>query len=91
MPANIKALMNLVIAYLLKILNLGGLWGYVGGIALKYGGQGLYTYLMDYLHNLSRSKDQKAAKEAADKVLADPASTPEQRGQAYEKYFNSGR
>jgi len=91
MPAALQALVNVLINLFLNALNITGFVGWVGTLALRYGGQQLYEDWLKWAHDHARAKEQSAAKEAANKIIDDPNSTPEQRGKAYEDYFNAGR
>jgi hypothetical protein len=71
--------------------NILGIKGFVISNLLKYGGRFLVDVFARYLKQKEREADQQKAKEEKDKVVNDPNSTVEQRGDAYEKFFNSGR
>lgn len=91
MPPWLQAFVNILIQLILGALNLTGFVGFVGGIVLRYGGQQAYLDWLVWAHDHARAKEQSAEKEAANKIIDDPNSTVEQRGKAYEDYFNAGR
>lgn len=91
LPAQYKPILDAIVGMILKAAKLGGFWSWIGGYVLKYGGQQVYDAFMTWMHDFTRTKEQQAAKAEVEKVVQDPNSTAEQRGQAYEKYFNSGR
>lgn len=91
MPAKFKAILELLIPQILKALNLGGFWGWLGKLVMQYGGQALYDLISDALRKMKRSSEQKVAEEKKDQVINNPNHTAEDAGKAYENYYNSGR
>ena len=91
MPAKFKALLDILIPQILKALNLGGLWGWLGKLAMQYGGQALYDLVSDMIRKMKRSSEQKVAEQKKDEVINNPDHSAEEAGKAYEDYYNSGR
>jgi len=56
----------------------------------KLGGE-LYKWVMKKIYGTVQTKEQKAAKEAYEKIKNDPAKTQEEKANAYADYINSGR
>ena len=71
--------------------NVLGFKGFVLKIILKYGGRRVLDAINEAVYQHDRAEEQKAAKAEKNKVVNDPNSTPDQVGEAYEDYYNSGR
>lgn len=88
-----KALMPEIIKLLIGsfLKNVGGFKLWVLKKVLQIGGR----ELIEYFNEILRDHDQRVAQEAAAKILEEirnkPDATPEEIGQAYENYYNSGR
>ena len=98
--AALEVMKPVVITTLMKAVakNVGGIQGWLFGIALKYGGLSAFMYIKAWVLTLEqkiqereRAEAQKKALEEKDKVLADPNSTIDQVGKAYEDAFNAGK
>lgn len=63
----------------------------IGEKLLIWGGQVLLDYLTDLWRKFKRAAAQKEAEDKLEQVNNDPAKTPDDVGQAYEDYINSGR
>lgn len=74
-----------------KLVQIAGLKGRVARFIIKHGGRFLYDFIMNWYRKLKRKSEQTVAKEEFDKVVENPKSTVQERGEAYEKYINSGR
>lgn len=89
----LKGLPAIIIPLLIQIItkNLGGVQGWIARTILKYGGRALLDLINEAVRKHEREQEQEKAKAILEKIKNDPSSTPEQRGEAYEDYFNSGR
>jgi hypothetical protein len=71
--------------------NVAGFQAFILRIVLKYGGRAALNAINEIVFQHDRKAEQEAAKAEKDKVVSNPDSTPEQVGEAYEDYYNSGR
>ena len=83
------AIIQVVISVITK--NLGGVQGWIAKTILKYGGRQLLEAINEAVRKHERAEEQEKAKEKLEDIKANPDSTPEERGEAYEDFFNSGR
>ncbi len=89
----LKAITPLVIQQLIAMAatNIGGFRFWLLKKIIQYGGKELIKSLNEAIYQAERDEAQKKAKEELDKIKQDPSTTPEQLGEAYEKYFNTSR
>lgn len=89
--------MQVILAYLVKVyLWLRSTW--IGTKILNWLQGKLISFVKEVTYQTWikikkwwRGEQQAEAKKEYDKVVADPTSTPEDRGKEYEKMHNSGR
>jgi len=92
----LKAFTPLIIQELTKAIakNVGGFQFWLVRLLIKYGGRQLIEAINEGIRKSDREEAQKKAYEELEKAKQNPASTPEEiakLGEAYEKYYNSGR
>lgn len=87
----LQALTPILIQELIKAaaLNVGGFQLWIAKILFKYGGKQVLKALKDLQFYVDREDAQDEAQKEFDKIKADPNTTPEQLGEAYEKYYNT--
>jgi len=89
----IKELVPVLVAQLTLAIttNLGGFQVFIVRSILKYGGRALMSALNEAIFQHDRKVEQDAAEKEYMAVVNDPTATEQQRGEAYSRYFNSGR
>lgn len=88
LAALLKQFKGTILSYALKT------WGGITGIKAKiviYCGQVIADLLETFIKNVKRKHEQEKALGELKKVDENPASTVDEKGEAYEKMFNSGR
>lgn len=89
----LEAITPIFIQQLLKTAagSIGGFQLFIAKMLIKYGGKQLAAYLKDLHAFVERAEKQAEAKKELDTIKSNPNTTPEQLGEAYERFYNSGR
>jgi predicted nucleic acid-binding OB-fold protein len=87
----LKTITPILIQELFKAasLNVGGFRLWIVKKILQYGGKQFVEYLNEAIRVHERDVAQKEAQEKLDQVVKNPNATAEEKGKAYEEYFNT--